>query len=110
MFLARYVYCRRSSTNSISRCHAASPIDTERLAHRFQAIDLFEVMEAREHRRATVIASQLEPNEWHLRIDGELMADSILSRITTGAAYIDIEGPNMRERFTKKKAAEGKKQ
>ena len=29
------------------------------------AVDLFEVMEAREGRRATVIASQLEPNEWY---------------------------------------------
>lgn len=37
-------------------------------------IDLFEIMEAREGRRATIIASQLEPNEWHLRIESELMA------------------------------------
>ena len=61
------------------------------------AIDLFEIMEAREGRCATLISSQLEPHEWYLRIDGELMADSILSRIATGATFIDIQGPNMRE-------------
>ena len=70
------------------------------------SIDLFEIMEAREGRRATVIASQLEPNEWYLRIEGELMADSILNRIATGARYIDLEGPNMRDYFAKKKQAE----
>jgi DNA replication protein DnaC len=67
------------------------------------AVDLFEVMEAREGRRATVIASQLEPNEWYLRIEGELMADSILNRIATGARYVDLEGPNMREHFAKRR-------
>ena len=61
------------------------------------AVDLFEIMEAREGRRATLIASQLEPNEWYLRIEGELMADSILNRIATAARYVDLEGPNMRK-------------
>lgn len=66
-------------------------------------IDLFEIMEAREGRAATLIASQLEPNEWYLRIEGELMADSILNRVATGARYIDLDGPNMREYFAKKR-------
>ena len=74
-----------------------TPIETR------NAIDLFEIMEAREHRRATLIASQLEPNEWYLRIEGELMADSILNRIATGARYIDLDGPNMREYLAKEK-------
>lgn len=68
-----------------------TPITTQ------NAVDLFEIMEAREHRCATLIASQLEPNEWYLRIEGELMADSILNRIATGAMFIEIDGPNMRE-------------
>lgn len=51
-----------------------TPISTQ------NSVDLFEIMEAREGRRATVIASQLEPNEWYLRIEGELMADSILTQ------------------------------
>lgn len=74
-----------------------TPIKTE------NAVDLFEIMEAREGRAATVIASQLEPNEWYLRIEGELMADSILNRIATCARYIDLEGPNMREHLAKEK-------
>ena len=74
-----------------------TPITTQ------DAVDLFEIMEARESLAATPVASQLEPNEWYLRIEGELMADSILSRIATGARYIDLEGPNMREYFAKKK-------
>lgn len=67
------------------------------------AVDLFEIMEAREGRAATLIASQLEPNEWYLRIEGELMADSILNRVATGARYVDLDGPNMREYFAKQK-------
>ncbi|WP_165173143.1 ATP-binding protein [Adlercreutzia sp. ZJ242] len=76
-----------------------TPISTQ------NSVDLFEIMEAREGRCATIIASQLEPNEWYLRIEGELMADSILNRIATGARYIDLEGPNMREYFAKKRGA-----
>ena len=61
-------------------------------------------MEAREGRQATLIASQLESEEWYLRIEGELMADSILNRIATAGRYLDVEGPNMREHFAKQKA------
>ena len=75
-----------------------TPITTQ------NAVDLFEIMEARENLCATLIASQLEPNEWYLRIEGELMADSILNRIATGARYVDRDGPNMREYFAKRKA------
>lgn len=67
------------------------------------AIELFEIMEAREGRAATLIASQLEPEEWYLRIEGEMMADSILNRIATGARYIDLDGPNMRKYFADRK-------
>ena len=77
-----------------------TPISTQ------NAIDLFEILEARENKAATVIASQLEPNEWYLRIEGELMADSILSRTAKVARYVDIDGPDMREYFAKKKQAD----
>lgn len=79
-----------------------TPISTQ------DAVDLFEIMEAREGKQATLIASQLEPEEWYLRIEGELMADSILNRIATASRYLDIEGPNMREYFAKQK--EGKEE
>ena len=56
------------------------------------AVNLFEVMEAHESRRASVIASHLEPNEWYLRMEDELMANSILNHIATGARYVDLDG------------------
>ena len=36
-------------------------------------------------------------NEWYLRIEGELIADSILGRVASACRYLDIEGPNMRK-------------
>jgi len=80
-----------------------TPIATE------NAVDLFEIMEAREGRAATLIASQLEPEEWYLRIDGELMADSILGRIASAARYVDLDGPNMRK-YLADKAKDKEKQ
>lgn len=38
-----------------------------------------------------------------LCIEGELMADSILNRVASDARYIDLEDPNMREYFAKRK-------
>lgn len=73
-----------------------TPIETR------NAVDLFEIMEARGGRAATLIASQFEPNEWYLMIEGELMADSMLNRVATGARYIGLDGPNMREYFASK--------
>lgn len=75
-----------------------TPISTQ------NAIDLFEVLEARDGRTATLIASQLEPNEWYLRFEGQVIADSILSRIASASRYLDIDGPNMREYLSKKRA------
>lgn len=34
------------------------------------SVDLVEIMEAHKGRCATVIASQLDPNEWYLGIEG----------------------------------------
>ncbi|WP_322354246.1 hypothetical protein [Paratractidigestivibacter sp.] len=50
-------------------------------------------------RRATLIASQLELNEWYPRIEGEPIADSILGRVASACRYLDIDGPNMRKRL-----------
>lgn len=68
-----------------------TPIET------MNSVDLFEILEARECRRSTLIASQLEPNEWYLRIEGELIADSILGRVASACRYLDLDGPNMRK-------------
>lgn len=67
----------------------ATPIGTA------SSVDPFEIPEAREGRRATMIASQPGPNEWHLRTGGELIADSILGRVASACRHLDIDGPNM---------------
>lgn len=67
------------------------------------SVDLTEIMEAREWLAATLIVSRLESNAGYPRIDGELMADSILNGVAAGARCIDLDGPNMRERFARKR-------
>jgi DNA replication protein DnaC len=69
-------------------------------------IDLFEILEAREGLGATMFASQIDPAEWYLRIDAEVIADFILNRITKRARFIDIEGPNMREHMEEKRRSQ----
>ena len=60
-------------------------------------VDLFEILEAREGRGSTMISSQLEPDQWYLRINEDLCADPILNRIVEHARFVDIKGPNMGE-------------
>jgi DNA replication protein DnaC len=69
-------------------------------------LDLFEVIEFREGRASTIFASQIDPSEWYLRIEAEVIADSILNRIVKRARVIDIEGPNMREFMEERRKAE----
>lgn len=68
------------------------------------AIDLFEIIEARDGRCATMVASQLEPDEWYLRFESELVADSMLNRLVSGAVFIDIGGDvNMRKYLSERR-------
>jgi DNA replication protein DnaC len=67
-------------------------------------IDTFEIIEARVDRGSMVIASLIEPNQWHLRIKTETLADSLVDRIVHRSHYIDLAGPNMREYLAKQKA------
>lgn len=71
-------------------------------------VDLFEVVEGREGTAATPVASQPEPEEWYLRITGEVMAESIPDRIPTGATYVDVEGPNMRRLLAERRSRDGR--
>lgn len=72
------------------------------------AVDLFEILEAREGRGSTMFASQLEPDQWYPRVNSELCADSILSRAVEHARVLDIKGPNMREYTASLKAESDK--
>ena len=72
------------------------------------AVDLFEMLEAREGRGSTMFASQLEPDQWCPRINSEPCADSMLSRAVEHARALDIKGPNMREYTASLKAESDK--
>lgn len=76
---------------------------TTPVENQLNAIDLFEILEAREGCGSTLIATQLEPDQWYLRISSDLCADSILNRIVEHARFLDIKGPNMREYTAKLK-------
>ena len=69
----------------------ATPVESP-----LNAVDLFEILEAREGRGPTMFALQPGPDRWYPRIDSELCADSILNRALEHARVLDIKGPNMK--------------
>ena len=71
-------------------------------------IDTFEIIEARVDKGSMVIASLIEPDQWHLRIKTETLADSIVDRIVHRSHYIDIKGPNMREHLSNQRKKRAK--
>jgi DNA replication protein DnaC len=68
-------------------------------------VNVTDLLEIITHREATgasiIIASQLQPEEWHLRIDTKIIADALLDRMVHNAYKIEIDGPNMREYYAK---------
>lgn len=63
-----------------------------------ECIDLFKIMEYREGRGSTIVASQLEPKEWHRNLGGNILADSILDRVTANAYKLTLAGDSRRTR------------
>lgn len=59
--------------------------------------DLFEVLEDRYGNAATVIASQLDPDQWHAAIGDATFADSICDRLVHGAHKLQMEGESIRK-------------
>jgi len=63
--------------------------------------DLFEILAHRDGKKmAVMLASQLQPEQWHLRIETKIIADALLDRVVHNAYKVEIEGPNMREHFS----------
>ena len=58
---------------------------TTPVENQLNAVDLFEIPGAREDRASTLVASQPGPDHWHLRINSDLCADSILNRVVERA-------------------------
>ncbi|MDD2233222.1 MAG: ATP-binding protein [Sphaerochaetaceae bacterium] len=57
---------------------------------------LFEVLNAREGRRATIIAAQLDRTEWYELFDDDICADACMDRITKGNYILELDGPSLR--------------
>ena len=57
---------------------------------------LFQLLEYRYGTKSTIVCSQLEPKEWHSQLGGNILADSILDRITPNAYEIVLDGKSMR--------------
>jgi len=66
-------------------------------------IDTFEIIESRVDKGSMIIASIIEPEEWHMRIPTKTMADSLVDRLVHRATFIDIKGPNMRRYMAEQK-------
>lgn len=59
--------------------------------------DLFEIMERRYDRGATLIASQFEVEHWHDIIGDPTLADAILDRFVHNSHAIKLKGETMRD-------------
>jgi DNA replication protein DnaC len=63
-----------------------------------QRRDLFEIIEDRYQRRATLLAAQLPLKHWHEAIGDPTLADAILDRLVHNAHTIALKGESMRKR------------
>jgi DNA replication protein DnaC len=63
-----------------------------------QRRDLFEIVEDRYERRATLIAAQLPLDKWHEIIGDPTLADAILDRLVHNAHKIALKGDSMRKK------------
>ena len=61
-----------------------------------EALQLFKVMEYRYGSKSTIIASQLEPEEWHQIFGASLLADSILDRTISNSYKKILSGESLR--------------
>lgn len=57
----------------------------------------FKLMEERYNRRATLITTNLDYDEWHQFLGNRSMVDALLSRVRHHCQTIRIEGPSLRE-------------
>lgn len=66
--------------------------------------DLFEVLEDRVGRQATLVTSQLPLEHWHETIGDDTLADAILDRLVHHAHTITLKGESMRRHKPKPSA------
>jgi DNA replication protein DnaC len=62
---------------------------------------LVELLEQRERAASTIVCSQLDPRDWHKRIDEAIQANCIYSRLVPSSHVIELKGATpMRERYS----------
>ena len=59
--------------------------------------DLFSILADREHRAATIIASQTGPAHWAVGLPDKLGGESIVNRMANNGRAIQIGGVDMRQ-------------
>ncbi len=108
--LHRTVYCRMFELIA-----DASQLDLKRLKNRYvkpdvlviddfanisvseqDSMEIFKLMEYRYGIKTTIIASQLDPSEWHKNFGGGILADSILDRILSNSYKVILGGESLR--------------
>lgn len=57
----------------------------------------FKLMEERYRRRATIITTNLEYDEWHNFLGNKALVDALLSRLRHQCHTVKIEGPSLRD-------------
>lgn len=61
-----------------------------------EIIDLFKIMEYRQSRSSTIFCSQYDPVEWHRRLGGDPLAESIIDRIIANSHKMILSGDSLR--------------
>lgn len=108
--LHRVVYCRMFELTSDT-----AQLDLKRLKNRYvkpdvlviddfaniavgerDSMEIFKLMEYRYGVKTTIIASQLDPSEWHRNFGGGILADSILDRIISNSYKVILGGESLR--------------
>ena len=69
--------------------------------------DLFEILEDRYGRTATIVVSQLPVERWHEMLGEPTIADAILDRLVHNAYRLALNGESMRKLMTPKKTDGG---
>lgn len=64
---------------------------------------ILEIMELRCNKKSTILCSQWTPEGRHQKLGGGPVADAILDRIINSSYKILLEGPSMREEYSKLK-------
>lgn len=59
--------------------------------------DIFRIVEERHGSKSTIVCSQFDPTEWHRKLGGNVIADSILDRLSTRSYMLVLEGESLRK-------------